>query len=82
MGEFGSRQPRGKAAMAEKKISDYLPKTEILGQLTEELAEASAAASKLLVWLLRDHPIALAATTAFMIWMLAVALIYKIGGAP
>ena len=47
MGEFGSRQPRGKAAMAEKKISDYLPKTEILGQLTEELAEASAAASKL-----------------------------------
>lgn len=33
--------------MAEKKISDYLPKTEILGQLTEELAEASAAASKL-----------------------------------
>lgn len=47
MGEFGSRQPRGKAAMAKKKISDYLPKTEILGQLTEELAEASAAASKL-----------------------------------
>lgn len=35
-----------------------------------------------LVWLLRDHPIALAATTAFMIWMLAVALIYKVGGAP
>ena len=68
--------------MAEKKISDYLPKTEILGQLTEELAEASAAASKLLVWLLRDYPIALAATTAFMIWMLAVALIYKVGGAP
>ena len=33
--------------MTEKKISDYLPKTEILGQLTEELAEASAAASKL-----------------------------------
>lgn len=33
--------------MPEKKISDYLPKTEILGQLTEELAEASAAASKL-----------------------------------
>lgn len=33
--------------MAEKKIFDYLPKTEILGQLTEELAEASAAASKL-----------------------------------
>ena len=33
--------------MADKKISDYLPKTEILGQLTEELAEASAAASKL-----------------------------------
>lgn len=35
-----------------------------------------------LVWLLRDHPIALAATTAFMIWMLAVALIYKVGGSP
>lgn len=35
-----------------------------------------------IVWLLRDHPIALAATTAFMIWMLAVALIYKVGGAP
>lgn len=35
-----------------------------------------------LVWLLRDHPIDLAATTAFMIWMLAVALIYKVGGAP
>ena len=35
-----------------------------------------------LVWLLRDHPIALAASTAFMIWMLAVALIYKVGGAP
>lgn len=33
--------------MTEKKISDYLPKTEILGQLTEELAEASAATSKL-----------------------------------
>ena len=33
--------------MTEKKISDYLPKTEILGQLTEELAEAFAAASKL-----------------------------------
>lgn len=33
--------------MTEKKISDYLPKTEILGHLTEELAEASAAASKL-----------------------------------
>lgn len=30
-----------------KKVSDILPKTEILGQLTEELAEASAAASKL-----------------------------------
>ena len=30
-----------------KKVSDILPKTEILGQLAEELAEASAAASKL-----------------------------------
>ena len=30
-----------------KKISDILPKPEILGQLAEELAEASAAASKL-----------------------------------
>ena len=35
-----------------------------------------------LVWLLHDHPIALAATTAFMMWMLAVALISKGGGAP
>lgn len=35
-----------------------------------------------LVWMLHDHPIALAATTAFMIWMLAVVLIYKAGGAP
>lgn len=35
-----------------------------------------------LVWLLYDHPIAIAVTTAFMIWMLAVALIYKVGGAP
>lgn len=30
-----------------KKVSDILPKPEILGQLAEELAEASAAASKL-----------------------------------
>ncbi len=30
-----------------KKVSDVLPKPEILGQLAEELAEASAAASKL-----------------------------------
>lgn len=30
-----------------KKVSDILPKSEILGQLAEELAEASAAASKL-----------------------------------
>lgn len=30
-----------------KKVSDILPKTEILGQLAEELAETSAAASKL-----------------------------------
>lgn len=33
--------------MADKKISDILPKPEILGQLAEELAEASAAAQKL-----------------------------------
>lgn len=33
--------------MSEKKISDILPKPEILGQLAEELAEASAAAQKL-----------------------------------
>lgn len=35
-----------------------------------------------LVWLLYDHPIALAVTASFMIWMFAVALIYKVGGAP
>lgn len=35
-----------------------------------------------LIWLLYDHPIALAVTIVFMIWMLAVALIYKVGGAP
>ena len=35
-----------------------------------------------LVWLLYDHPLALAVTASFMIWMLAVALIYKVGGAP
>lgn len=35
-----------------------------------------------LVWVLYDHPIALAVTTAFMVWLLAVVLIYKAGGAP
>lgn len=35
-----------------------------------------------LVWLLYDHPIALAATVTFMAWQLAVVLIYKVGGAP
>ena len=33
--------------MAEKKISDYLPKTEILAQLAEEASELSQAALKL-----------------------------------
>lgn len=36
-----------KGEKVSKKVSDILPKTEILGQLAEELAEASAAASKL-----------------------------------
>lgn len=44
-------QERVKATLGrlypKKKISDILPKPEILGQLAEELAEASAAASKL-----------------------------------
>lgn len=35
-----------------------------------------------LVELLYDHPIALAVTTAFMIWLFAVALIYFVGGTP
>ena len=35
-----------------------------------------------LVWVLYDHPIALAATVTFMAWQLAVVLIYKAGGAP
>ena len=35
-----------------------------------------------LVWLLLDHPIALVATTAFMIWMLVEALIYNVWSAP
>ena len=35
-----------------------------------------------LVWLLQELWGDRAATTAFMMWMLAVALIYKVGGAP
>ena len=35
-----------------------------------------------LLWVLYDHPIALAATVTFMAWQLAVVLIYKAGGAP
>jgi hypothetical protein len=46
------------------------------------VAAAAMAVCYALIWLLYDHPIALAVTASFMIWMLAVALIYFVGGTP
>lgn len=46
------------------------------------VAAAAIAVCYAIIWLLYDHPIALAVTASFMIWMLAVALIYFVGGTP
>lgn len=34
-----------------------------------------------IIWVLYDHPVALAAVVTFMMWLFAVALIYNAGGA-
>lgn len=34
-----------------------------------------------IIWVLYDHPIALAAAVTFMMWLFAVVLVYKAGGA-
>lgn len=46
------------------------------------VAAAIIAVCYAIIWLLYDHPIALAVTIAFMMWMLAAALIYFVGGTP